>query len=137
MTYLLDTNTCIKYLNGTSAPIHAQLGNIGEHDVVLCSVVEAELVFGVLKSARPVENMQKLRQFTERFESLPFDHGAIEKYAQIRLALEKAGRPIGANDLLIASIAASHGLTLVTHNTAEFRRVSDLRVVDWEAGENG
>ena len=135
MTCLLDTNTCIKYLNGTSDLIHRQLCNLGERDVVLCSVVEAELFFGVLKSARPDENMMKLLQFTERFESFPFNHDAVEEYAQIRLALEKVGKPIGANDLMIAAIALCHGFTLVTHNTAEFRRVPNLRVVDWEAGE--
>ena len=39
---------------------------------------------------------------------------------------------IGPNDLTIASIALSHGLILVTHNTAEFSRVPGLQIEDWE-----
>jgi tRNA(fMet)-specific endonuclease VapC len=62
---------------------------------------------------------------------LPFDEPADEHYADIRAALERAGTPIGSNDLLIAAHARSRGLTLVTHNLREFERVPGLKVVDW------
>jgi tRNA(fMet)-specific endonuclease VapC len=65
--------------------------------------------------------------------SLPFDDAAAEIYGQVRTALERAGTPISANDLLIAAIALTNQLTLVTHNTAEFYRVPGLVVEDWEA----
>jgi tRNA(fMet)-specific endonuclease VapC len=45
--------------------------------------------------------------------------------------MERAGQVIGGNDLLIAAIALTHDLTLVTHNGGEFNRVSGLRVEDW------
>ena len=56
----------------------------------------------------------------------------METYGQVRTHLERAGTPIGPNDLMIASIALTHNLTLVTHNTREFSRVPDLRIEDWE-----
>lgn len=132
MTYLLDTNTCIRYLNGTSVHVRNHLANVKETEVKLCSVVKAELQFGALKSARPQENLLKLSRFLDRFVSLPFDDRAAGPYGEIRLNLSQRGLPIGANDLLIASIAMANRLTLVTHNTAEFGRVPGLLLVDWE-----
>jgi tRNA(fMet)-specific endonuclease VapC len=73
-----------------------------------------------------------LRRFSEPFSSLPFDDDAAEVYGRIRTQLEKSGKPIGPNDLLIAAIAIAHDATLVTHNTGEFSRVEDLRYEDWE-----
>jgi tRNA(fMet)-specific endonuclease VapC len=132
MTYLLDTNTCIRYLNGTCVSVRAQLSRLKEEDVALCSVVKAELYYGVLKSARAKENMERLRRFTARFVSLPFDDAAAERYGEIRQELERQGNLIGPNDLMIASVALAHDMELVTHNTDEFLRVPGLRVVDWE-----
>jgi tRNA(fMet)-specific endonuclease VapC len=132
MTYLLDTNTCICYPNGTSDSIRKRLSSLNETEVALCSVVKAELYFGVLKSARSVENMERLRRFAGRFVSVPFDDVASERYGEIRLTLERQGRQIGPNDLFIAAVALAHDMELVTHNKAEFLRVPGLRVVDWE-----
>jgi len=137
MTYLLDTNTCIRYLNGTSTSVRRRLSSIKEEDVALCSVVKAELYFGVFKSARPRENMERLRQFADRFVSMPFDDAAGERYGEIRLTMERQGKLIGPNDLMIASVALAHNLELVTHNTDEFLRVPGLGVVDWETEEKG
>ena len=63
---------------------------------------------------------------------MPFDDAAAFRYGTIRAVLEKDGRPIGPNDTLIAAIALAHGLTVVTHNTAELARVPELAVEDWE-----
>jgi tRNA(fMet)-specific endonuclease VapC len=63
---------------------------------------------------------------------LPFDDAAAEAYGRLRAELARRGTPIGPNDLMIAAIALAHDLTLVTHNTAEFSRVSGLRLEDWE-----
>ncbi len=63
---------------------------------------------------------------------LPFDDAAAERYGEIRARLHRAGRLIGANDLLIAATALANGLTLITHNTDEFKRIEGLPVEDWE-----
>lgn len=132
MKYLLDTNVCIRYLNGQSPGVRKQLESVEPDDLALCSVVKAELFYGALKSARPERNLQRARRFTDRFTSLPFDDLAALEYGDIRSVLEKSGTPIGPNDLLIAAIARAYDLTLVTHNVAEFTRVPGLELEDWE-----
>ncbi|MCP4108506.1 MAG: type II toxin-antitoxin system VapC family toxin [Desulfobacteraceae bacterium] len=132
MTYLLDTNTCIRYLNGRSESIRKNIESKHPNDIMVCSVVKAELFYGSEKSLNPEKNLEKQRRFVNRFVSLPFDDKAAEAYSRIRSQLEKAGTPIGPNDLLIASTASANGLTLVTHNTREFSRVKGLDIEDWE-----
>ncbi len=132
MTYLLDTNTCIRYLNGKSESIRQSLESKRPHDIALCSVVKAELFYGAMKSANPEKNLAKQQQFAGPFISLPFEDKAAERYGQIRAKLEKLGTPIGPNDLLIAAIAVANDVTLVTHNTREFSRVEGLKLEDWE-----
>jgi len=132
MIYLLDTNTCIRFLNGTSEPIRHRIEILAARDIALCSVVKAELVYGALKSERPERNLSRLQLFFSRFVSLPFDDAAAEAYGEIRARLERAGTPIGPNDLCIAAIATTNGLTLVSHNSNEFGRVKGLQLQDWE-----
>jgi len=78
------------------------------------------------------ENVERLSEFFAPFESIPFDDAAGEQYAVIRLQLEKEGRLIGANDMLIAAIAMAHDLVLVTRNNREFHRIAGLRIQKWE-----
>jgi tRNA(fMet)-specific endonuclease VapC len=135
MKYLLDTNTCIRYLNQRSAAITARFHALEDDtEIAVCSVVKGELYLGAMKSQTPEVTLRKQRAFVERFTSLPFDDEAALHYARIRAQLEMAGRPIGSNDLIIASIALAHGLILVTHNTGEFGRVTGLQLEDWEGG---
>lgn len=132
MTYLLDANTCIRYLNGTSESIRSRIEALNPGEIVLCSVVKAELVYGAMKSGNPDKNLAKLRKFADRFSSLPFGDDAVEAYGRIRVRLERRGKPIGPNDLLIAATALAHGTTLVTHNVDEFSRIEELHFEDWE-----
>lgn len=133
MKYLLDTNACIRYLNGQSDGIRRVLEQLSPGEASLCSVVRAELLYGVLKSAQPARNTERLVQFLKGFRCLPFDDAASDAYARIRVGLEKTGKPIGPNDLLIAATAVAYDLILVTHNTKEFGRVEGLVIEDWEA----
>ncbi len=133
MTYLLDTNACIRYLNGRSESVRRHVESLHPKNIVLCSVVKAELFYGAMKSANPDRNVRTQKRFTGRFVSLPFDDNAAEIYGRVRSELEKSGRPIGPNDLMIAAIALNHDVTLVTHNTKEFDRVKRLKMTDWES----
>jgi tRNA(fMet)-specific endonuclease VapC len=135
MKYLLDTNTCIRYLNGRSQGVADRLNALNQGEAVVCSVVKAELFFGALRSQNPVKTMAGQRQFLSLFTSLPFDDAAAEHYGQIRADLTTKGTPIGGSDLLIAAIALANGLILITHNTREFERITGLKIEDWEAGD--
>ena len=132
MTYLLDTNTCIRYLNGRSESVQRRLEATRPQDVLLCSMVKAELFYGVHKSAKPERNRERLQRFVDQFVSLPFDDEAAAEYGQIRARLESGGTPTGPNDLCIAAIAVTNDVILVTHNTREFSRVEGLMLEDWE-----
>jgi tRNA(fMet)-specific endonuclease VapC len=131
--FLLDTNTCVQILrHGTASPAKARLDAATPGDVVLCSVVVAELLFGAWRSRDVARNLAEVRTFVAGFRSLPFDDAAAEHYGRVRADLAAKGTPIGPNDLLIAAVALAHGLTLVTHNTPEFGRVTGLTLDDWQ-----
>lgn len=132
MKYLLDTNTCIRYLNGSSPQVLLRLDATSETDICVCSVVKLELRYGALRSDFVEKTLAGQEAFLSRFKSLPFDDEAHFYAAQIRADLAKIGKPVGPYDLQIAAIAISNNLTLVTHNTREFERIAGLRIEDWE-----
>ncbi|MBW4419365.1 MAG: type II toxin-antitoxin system VapC family toxin [Myxacorys californica WJT36-NPBG1] len=132
MTYLIDTNTCIVYLNRRVSSLRQRLLSIPPSEIVVCSVVKAELFYGAMKSNNPDRTLVKQQAFLNQFISLPFDDASALIYGQIRSELESVGTPIGPNDLKIAAIALANDLILVTHNTREFNRVNELRYEDWE-----
>ena len=132
MIYLLDTNTCIRFLNPGKSTVPDRLAAVSREEVAICQIVKAELYYGAYRSTRRDANLALLAKFFSQFESLPFDDAAAEAYGRLRAELTRRGTPIGPNDLMIAAIALAHDLTLVTHNTAEFSRVPGLRLEDWE-----
>ena len=131
MTWLLDTSVCVPLINRTDAPAAARLLDHSRGSVRLCSVVKAELYFGAQNSSRLAENLQRVEIFCRAFESLPFDDESAKQYGIVRAQLRREGRPIGGNDLMIASIAIAHSHILVTRNMDEFSRVSGLEVERW------
>ncbi len=133
MSYLLDTNTCIYFLNERSERLTRRVKTTHPRDIVVCAIVKAELYYGALKSARPVENLRKQKEFLQKFRSLPFDDKAADEYGRIRSRLEKLGIPVGPNDLLIAAIAISNNVIVVTHNLDEFKRIEGIKLEDWRA----
>jgi len=130
--YLLDTNTCIRHLNQRSPQIIQKLASLDPIDIVVCSVVKAELFYGAARSQHPDKSRAKQERFLNQFISLPFDDDAASIYGSIRADLASKGTPIGPNDLMIAAIALANNLVLVTHNTREFSRVSNLNLEDWD-----
>jgi tRNA(fMet)-specific endonuclease VapC len=132
MKYMLDTNTCIRYLNGSSPSVFERLNAVQEEDICVCSVVQFELRYGALHSEKVEKNLAQQSTFLERFVSLPFDSDAQLIAADIRAMLAKQGTPIGPYDLLIAAITIAHELTLITHNIREFKRMPGLKIEDWE-----
>jgi len=128
--YLLDTNICIALLKGEKALVQ-QMKKQTPTDFCLCSVVKAELLYGAHKSQYVSDNLAVLKQFFVQFQSLPFDDAAAEYYGNMRALLRVKGTPIGANDLLIASIAQAKGLTLLTRNQQEFAHISGLKLEAW------
>jgi len=132
MRYLLDTNACISYLNNPLSPIRFRISQFQPSAIFICSVVKAELFYGVYNSGNPKKNIDRLNIFLKQIQSFPFDDDAALIFGDVRAQLARIGRPIGPYDLQIAAIALQHKLTLVTHNMTEFNRVPALSCEDWE-----
>lgn len=132
MTYLDDTNACIRYFRDPASRVRRELAARTPADIRLCSVVLAELYRGALRSTNPAATRATVDTFASPYVVLPFDEGAADVHAQVRVCLERLGQLIGPYDLMIAAIALVHGCILVTHNTREFSRVPGLTLEDWE-----
>lgn len=76
--------------------------------------------------ARSTTRFTALRNFISVLEIANFDRNTVIHYGLIRSELEKGGKIIGANDLLIVAHATSLNVRLVTNNPKEFARVDDL-----------
>lgn len=132
MTHLLDSNVCIAHMRQKSRAVIARFAAHLPTDLAVCSVVVAELWYGIGRSARPAAEAAKVATFLRPYLSLPFDDAAAARYVDARLALEAAGTRLDDADLMIAAVALAHNLTLVTHNTQHLNRVPGLRVEDWQ-----
>lgn len=131
MKYLLDTNICIALLKNNEESLKEKLISYSPIEILLCSVVKAELIYGARKSTCVEQNLNLLGVFFNQFVSLPFDDKAAEFYGVNRTILKNQGKPVGENDLLISSIALARDLTVVTRNKTEFSRIPALKIETW------
>lgn len=134
MNYLLDTNTRIGWLRQSRPNLISRIQRQNPAHIYLCFVVLGELIYGAYRSgpAHQSANLARVAALQRRFVSIPFDDRAAAEYGKLRAYLTDIGQPIGPNDLIISAIALAGGLTLVTHNTAEFSRVPALSLEDWQ-----
>jgi tRNA(fMet)-specific endonuclease VapC len=131
--YLLDTNVCVELLRGRAPHLFENMRRFDVDDIAISSITLAELQYGIAKSKRSARHIVLLAEFCAPLAILPFDSIAAETYGRVRADLERAGTPVGPLDTLIAAHALSRGLTVVTNNEREFKRVPDLRVENWLA----
>ncbi len=130
LRYLLDTNIVIDVIKRRPLEVLAAF-NANAARMAISVITLAELLHGAEKSSRPSANLAVVEDFVSRLDVLPYTTKAAQHYGQIRAALEHSGEPIGVNDLHIAAHARSEGLTLVTNNAGEFRRVPALQIENW------
>lgn len=133
MRYLLDTNVCIRYLNGRAPKVINRIQRLVIDDIRICSIVKFELVFGAWRSQNPIQTLRAQQFFLSVVQSLPFDDAAALEAGKLRAWLADQGTPIGSYDVMIAAIALVNDMTLVTHNVREFGRIPALKIDDWEA----
>jgi tRNA(fMet)-specific endonuclease VapC len=130
MRYLLDTNIVSDLVRNPRGKVAEQVLKVGETNVCTSIIVAAELRYGAGKKQSPRLSAQ-LEAVLGALETLPFEKPADISYGSIRVQLERAGKPIGAKDLLIATQALMLGYTVVTDNEKEFSRVKHLRFENW------
>ncbi len=128
--YLLDTNILSDLLRRPRGNVAGRIAQVGEQQICTSVIVAAELRYGVVKK-RAARLQTQLESVLSRLPVLPFQQPADFAYGQLRADLERTGRPIGANDLLIAAHALALGCTLVTDNGREFSRIATLKVENW------
>jgi tRNA(fMet)-specific endonuclease VapC len=128
VNYLLDTDTCVFALRHDSGVLR-RLKALSPDEVAVTSMTEAELWYGAWQSRDPASSRHSVAAFLEPIVRLPFDSESAERHAELRFSLR--AHPIGERELVIASVAVTHGITLVTHNRREFTRVTDLALEDW------
>lgn len=128
--FALDTNSVSYFLKGRGR-VADRLLALPPRSVGLPAIALYELEYGASRSEAPRGLRERLDVLLGALQVLSFGAGEARAAARIRVDLEKAGKPIGPMDLLIAATAVEQGAVLVTHNTREFRRITGLRVEDW------
>jgi tRNA(fMet)-specific endonuclease VapC len=131
MHYLLDTNICIYLIKKHPPAVLEQFRQHSPQDVAISTITLFELEYGAQKSQQIKRTQDALTRFLTPLNILDTDQPAALEAAIIRADLERNGTPIGPYDLLIASLARSRGMTLVTNNTREFQRIEGLKLENW------
>jgi tRNA(fMet)-specific endonuclease VapC len=128
--FSLDTNILADLVRNPAGVVAQHIAEVGEARVAVSIIVACELRFGAAKSGSP-RLVRRVEEILGAVETLLLEPPVDKVYATARRALESKGTPIGPNDLLIASQAKALGMTVVTDNVGEFRRVPGLDVVNW------
>ncbi len=131
MSFLLDTNICSAHLRRPAGLAHRFIQPSGRLSVP--SIVLAELYAGAYHLPDPAPLVHKLEDLLEDVHLLDFDRKCAEQFGIVRGTLLQQGISVNTVDLMIASVALVHELTLVTHNSADFQYVPRLRLEDWLA----
>jgi tRNA(fMet)-specific endonuclease VapC len=130
--YLLDTSILTDLIKQPHGRVRTHIAEVGEENLCTSIVVACELRFGARRKNAPALT-KRIEQLLQTIEILPLAEEVDRTYAEVRTALEKKGRSIGANDLLIGAHALNERRVLVTHNGSEFVHVAGLKIEDWLA----
>ncbi|MCY3969651.1 MAG: type II toxin-antitoxin system VapC family toxin [Holophagales bacterium] len=131
LRYLLDTNVVSQLIRRPDGRVAQRVAELEPGSFAINVIVAAELRYGAERRGSSRLTRQ-LEAVLSAIDVLPLEEPVDRHYGEIRSELERSGQPIGFNDLLIAAHARALGLTLVTNNVGEFRRVSGLSVEDWQ-----
>ena len=133
MSFLLDTNACIAVMNRHPISVRKRLAQeiIAGAAFAVSAISVVELQYGVAKSQRVEANAANLDDFLQPIRVLAFDDADAKIAGEIRVDLERQGKPIGPYDCLIAAQGLRHNLCVVTANVSEFSRVEGLRWENW------
>ena len=129
--YLLDTNICIYILRNFPQVVKENLKSNKDDKIYISHFTIAELLVGIEKGKFTRTQIEATHKLISTFEAIHFETKEAEMYAKIRANLEKNGSIIGAMDMLIASVAVTNDLIIVTNNEKEFKRVPNLKIENW------
>ncbi len=130
MSFLLDTNICIYYLNGDDQELVERILALGPEPLAISTLSLAELHFGAARSARPEANRERITFFVRELPTLDFDDVCAEHFGRIKASLAELGQLIPDFDVAIAATAYAYGRVLVS-NDQHMRRIPGLPLEDW------
>lgn len=133
-TYMLDTNICSFIMREQPEAVIRRLEQavMRNHRIVVSAITYAEMCFGTIGKKASPRHARLVEAFCSRLDAvLAWDRAAVDATTNIKATLAAAGTPIGPNDTAIAGHAIAAGAILVTNNTQEFERVTDLILEDW------
>ncbi len=130
-SYLLDTNICIYIAKHHPPAVRERFGRHAAQELAMSVITLGELRHGAEKSQARDKALSTIERLASLMQIASLTESVGQHYGQIRAELEKAGTPIGNNDLWIAAHARAEGWILITNNEREFSRVSGLQVENW------
>lgn len=134
LVYLLDTNTVSYYLRRTSPALEATMNQaLREQTCAISVLTRAELRYGQALMADDDRRRELIDAFLRQMPCLPWTVGAAEHFGAIKSHRHRHGTLRGDIDTQIAAHALAEDLTLVTHNTRDFKDTPGLRLLDWMA----
>ena len=128
--YLLDTDIIIYSLKGNEI-VRRNLRLHLNDPIKISAVTLMELYYGAYKSKRVANNLAKIKTIENTLEIISISRELVEIFGILKSNLEKAGKPLDDFDLILASTAMTHNLTIVTHNEKHFRRIDGLKIENW------
>lgn len=132
MSFLLDTNICSAHFRRPAGLAHRFMQHSGR--LFIPTIVLGELFAWAYRRDDPSPLLTFINDdLLDDVAILDFDASCAEEYGKRRGALLRQGTPVGEPDVMIAAVALIHGLTLMTHNTADFQNIPGLRLDDWLA----
>lgn len=130
MKYLLDTDICIYWLKGRTA-VRDKINEIGQTEIAICVITASELYFGAYNSSKIEKNLITAETFIRSIPVIPLSNNTLKKFGQLKAQLRQAGTSVADFDLLIASVALTEDLILVTNNTRHYQRIIGLKLDNW------
>jgi tRNA(fMet)-specific endonuclease VapC len=131
MNFLLDTNICSAHTRRPAGLAHQFLRHAG--GLGIPSVVLAELYAGAYRHPNSPRLLELIADLLREVQVLDFDAACAEEFGKLQASLLRQGVSVSTPDLMIASVALVRDMTLVTHNTSDFRSIAGLRLADWLA----
>jgi len=129
MSFLLDTDICSAHMRRPSSLAHRFMQHGGR--LFLSTVSLAELYSGAFGVPNPQRLLDGISELLADVQVLDFESSCAHQFGKVRGALRQQGIVVPTADLMIAATALVHDLTLVTHNTTDFRHIPGLRLDDW------
>lgn len=132
LTHLLDTSVYSQRLRPEPHPeVVRRWSTLGDHRLGISAICEAELLYG-LEKRNSSRLWQEYRSALENKLALfTVDLGVAQRFATLKVHMERVGQPRADFDLLIAATALRHNLILATGNTRHFEGMPGLRLENW------